>query len=122
VLPVLKEYTELLAAFLRMTRPRWIQFNGSTGRPLIEALLGTELESAKIIVGDGKAQHFYAGWCSNPKITDTRIPVLVHGFTNKKGGPQSFSQFKAVADAFERWVSESCIASECLASAPVRQN
>ncbi len=33
-------------------------------------------------------------------------PILVHGFVNSPGGPQSAQQFKLVAEAFRNWIGD----------------
>lgn len=101
----LSDYKLVLRAFLRLVRPRWIQFNGLQALPLIEGVLATTLRPHTVLIGGGHMT-CCLGWCSNPEITDKPLPVLVHGFTNSAAGPQSQDKFNAIADAFERWVDD----------------
>jgi hypothetical protein len=88
-------YYEILRLLFSGLRPKWIQFNGSQMLDLIEAATETGLKRIQInermYIRVGRSKKF-------------ETPILVHGFVNSQGGPQSAQQFKLVAQAFRDWV------------------
>lgn len=101
----LKQFHDLIACFITMIRPRWIQFNGLQGRELIEATFKSKLDEYSTNI-NGKSHRYLFGWCDDHRIVPTPTPLFVHGFTNSAGGPQSPQQFNAIAFAFQEWVND----------------
>jgi virulence-associated protein VapD len=91
-------YYELLSFLFSAFKPKWIQFNGAQMPKVIEAITDTDLTRIEI------ADRTYIWVGRSRKLSGT--PVLVHGFVNSQGGPQSPEQFKRVAQAFRNWVKD----------------
>jgi hypothetical protein len=71
--------------------------NGSEMLDVIEAITKTHLERIQI----SERMYIRVGWSEK-----FDAPILVHGFVNSPGGPQSAQQFKLVAEAFRNWIGD----------------
>jgi hypothetical protein len=94
--PALLAYHEIISLLFCGLKPRWIQFNGLQMLDLIEAITEAKLKRIKI------CERMYIWVGQSNKLIDT--PILVHGFVNSIGGPQTEKQFKKVTQAFCKWI------------------
>jgi len=97
-------HQELLSMFIDWLRPHWIQFNGSQMLGAIS--LVTEAELLPISIGTTR-KPMYIRVGRSKRFSDT--PVLVHGFVNSQGGPQTAEEFHRAAEAFEAWVGDDTV-------------
>ena len=99
--PAMRTHRRLMETLFQECRPRHLQVNGkTTAGSMIKAVFG-EIDSFESI-GKGKSS-IEVGW---GKIGHHKLPILIHGFTNVSGGPQSAEAFLECANHFDDWLKD----------------
>jgi hypothetical protein len=97
----MKAHKKLLETLFEECRPRHLQVNGkTTAGSMIKDVFG-EKDSFESI-GKGKSS-IEVGW---GEIGNHELPILIHGFTNVSGGPQSAEAFLKCSQNFELWLKD----------------
>ncbi len=98
--PAMRVYKQLIDCLFDECKPRHLQVNGKdTAGEMIKSVFGEEGSFEKFGKGVSSIE---VGW---GKIGHHKLPILIHGFTNVSGGPQSAEAFLECANHFEEWLN-----------------
>jgi hypothetical protein len=97
--PAMRVHKQLIDCLFDECKPRHLQVNGKgTAGEMIKAVFGEDGSFEKIGKGTSSIE---VGWGT---IGHHKLPILIHGFTNTSGGPQSPEAFLECANHFEKWL------------------